>query len=54
MLSEKLLERLEDELEKGLRQVAFLLARVTQSNMRDCAERFTAALAEDGVLPEDF
>jgi deoxycytidine triphosphate deaminase len=53
-LNATLLERLEDQLEEGMRQVEALLLRMTQRNMRDYAERFTAALAEDGVLPEDF
>jgi hypothetical protein len=53
-LTETLLERLEDELEKGRRQVEFLLARMTKSNMGEYAERFSAALAADRILPEDF
>jgi hypothetical protein len=54
MLTDALVERLEDELEAGTRQLIFELARMTQSNMREYAERFTTALAQGGILPEDF
>jgi hypothetical protein len=54
VLSGTLIERLEDELDEGMRQVKLLLTRMTQSNMCDCVERFAAALAVDGILPEDF
>jgi hypothetical protein len=54
LLSETLVDRLEDELDEGMRQVKLLLTRMTQSNMCDYAERFADALAVDGILPEDF
>jgi hypothetical protein len=34
--------------------LAAALAQVTRANMQGYVERFTAALAADAVLPEDF
>jgi hypothetical protein len=53
-LTDERVERFEGELDEGLREVHFLLARITKSNMRDYAARFTAALAAGSILPEDF
>jgi hypothetical protein len=54
ILTDERVERFEGELDEGLREVHFLLARITKSNMRDYAARFTAALAAGSILPEDF
>jgi hypothetical protein len=54
ILTDERIQRFEDELDQGLRQVHFQLARMTKSNMREYAERFTAALTAGWILPEDF
>lgn len=45
---------LEDELDQGLEDMLRDLQRLTQANMADEIERFTAALAANHILPEDF
>jgi hypothetical protein len=45
---------LEDKLDQGLADMIRDLQRLTQANMADHVERFTAALRSDLILPEDF
>jgi Zn-finger protein len=45
---------LEDELDQGLEDMLRDLQRLTQANMADEVERFSAALNADHILPEDF
>jgi hypothetical protein len=45
---------LEEQLDQGLADMIRDLQRLTQANMADHVERFTAALAADLILPEDF
>jgi len=45
---------LEEQLDKGLEDMLRDLQRLTHANMTDQAERFTAALEADLILPEDF
>jgi hypothetical protein len=45
---------LEEELDQGLEDMLRDLQRLTQANMAEEIERFTAALDGDHILPEDF
>jgi hypothetical protein len=45
---------LEEQLDQGLADMIRDLQRLTQANMADHVERFSAALAADMILPEDF
>ncbi len=47
-------DALEEKLDEGLTAMLSDLRRLTQSNMAEEIERFTAALHDDLVLPEDF
>jgi hypothetical protein len=47
-------DALEEKLDDGLTDMLSDLRRLTQSNMAEEIERFTAALQADLVLPEDF
>jgi hypothetical protein len=47
-------DALEERLDEGLTAMLGDLRRLTQSNMAEEIERFTAALHDDLVLPEDF
>jgi hypothetical protein len=47
-------DALEEQLDEGLTGMLTDLRRITQSNMAEEIERFTAALQGDLVLPEDF
>jgi hypothetical protein len=46
--------RYDEELDRGAEQVIEELRTLTRANMEDEADRLAAALAGDGVLPEDF
>jgi hypothetical protein len=48
------LERYEDELDRGDRELIEDLRAIIRANMEEEANRFAAALAIDGILPEDF
>jgi hypothetical protein len=54
MLDQGEMDDLDDAVDDGLALLAAALAQVTRANMQDYVERFTAALAADAVLPEDF
>jgi hypothetical protein len=48
------IDDLDDALDDGFALLAAALAQLTRANMQEYVERFTAALAADAVLPEDF
>jgi len=52
--TEEEVHALEVELDHGLEEMLHDLQRLTQANMADEIERFTAALDGDHILPEDF
>jgi hypothetical protein len=54
VFTEAEIHALEEELDKGLEDMLRDLQRLTHANMTDQAERFTAALEADLILPEDF
>ena len=54
VLDQQGLNRFEEELDKGMVELAAALDCLTQLNMRSYVDRFSAALADDAVLPEDF
>ncbi|MBV9818507.1 MAG: hypothetical protein JOZ07_09185 [Solirubrobacterales bacterium] len=45
---------LEEQMDQGLAEMLCDLRRLTQGNMAEEIERFTAALRGDLILPEDF
>lgn len=47
-------DHLEEQLDEGLTAILSDLRRLTQANMTEEIERFTAALNADLILPEDF
>ena len=47
-------ERFDEELDRGTETLLRDLKRLTQANMEEEIERFTAALGSDHILPEDF
>jgi hypothetical protein len=47
-------EQFDRELDRGAEELLADLERLSRSTMRDYVESFTAALAADQVLPEDF
>jgi hypothetical protein len=48
------MDDLDEAVDDGFASLATTLAQVTRANMEAYLERFTAALAADAVLPEDF
>jgi hypothetical protein len=48
------MDDLDAAIDEGFALLAAALAQLTRANMHDYAARFTAALAADAVLPEDF
>lgn len=49
-----LVERFDDELDRGTEAMVRDLRRLTQANMEDDIERFTKALEAGLIVPEDF
>lgn len=49
-----LVERFDEELDRGTEALVRDLKRLMQANMEDDVERFVAALEDDQILPEDF
>ena len=47
-------DRFDERLDLGTEALIRDLKRLTRANMEDEIERFSAALASDGILPEDF
>jgi hypothetical protein len=54
LLDQGQMDALDEALDDGFALLATALAQVTRANMEEYAGRFTAALAADAVLPEDF
>jgi hypothetical protein len=54
LFSETEVHALEEQLDLGLADMIRDLQRLTQANMADHVERFSAALEADLILPEDF
>lgn len=54
MLDQGQMDDLDEAVDDGFAMLAAALAQVTRANLEEYAERFTAALAADAVLPEDF
>jgi hypothetical protein len=54
MLDQGQMDDLDEAVDDGFALLAAALAQVTRANMQEYFERFTAALAADAVLPEDF
>ncbi len=54
MLDQGQMDDLDEAVDDGFALLAAALAQVTRANMQDYLERFTAALAANAVLPEDF
>ena len=51
---QELVERFDEELDRGTEALVRDLKRLMQANMEDEIDRFILALSEDHVLPEDF
>ena len=47
-------DRYDEELDRGGRELIEDLRALTRANMEEEADRFALALANDSVLPEDF
>jgi hypothetical protein len=54
LLDQVQMDHLDEALDDGFASLAAALAQVTRANLQEYVERFTAALAADAVLPEDF
>jgi hypothetical protein len=54
LLDEAALRRLDEELDRGTDQLINTMRLLTEQNMTEYAERFTAALDADAILPGDF
>jgi hypothetical protein len=54
IFEQDLVERFDEELDRGTEALVRDLKRLAHANMEDEIERFTAALAEDHIVPEDF
>ena len=54
LLDQGQMDHLDEAVDAGFALLAAALAQVTRANMQGYVERFTAALAADAVLPEDF
>jgi hypothetical protein len=53
-LSEEVVDRLDEALDRGTESVLDDLNVLTRANMEDQIERFSTALADGHILPEDF
>jgi hypothetical protein len=54
LLDQAQMDDLDEAVDEGFALLATALAQITRANMHEYAGRFTAALAADAVLPEDF
>ena len=54
VFEQDLVERFDEELDRGTEALVRDLKRLMTANMEDEVDRFVRALAEDHVLPEDF
>ena len=54
VFSQDLVERFDEELDRGTEQLVRDLKRMMHANMEDEIERFVHALEADHILPDDF
>ncbi|WCB97058.1 hypothetical protein DSM104299_05830 [Baekduia alba] len=54
VFEQDLVERFDEELDRGTEALVRDLKRLAHANMEDEIERFTTALDEDHIVPEDF
>jgi hypothetical protein len=54
IFEQELVERFDEELDRGTEALVRDLKRLSQANMEDEIERFVQALSEDHIVPEDF
>jgi len=54
IFEQELVERFDEELDRGTEALVRDLKRLMTANMEDEIDRFCRALADDHVLPEDF
>lgn len=54
VFDEAVIERFDEELDRGTEALVRDLLRLMRANMEDHVERFAAALRADAILPEDF
>jgi hypothetical protein len=54
IFEQDLVERFDEELDRGTEALVRDLKRLSHANMEDEIERFCHALAEDHIVPEDF
>ena len=54
VFSQEVVDRFDDELDRGTEILVADLQRLTQANMEDEIERFKGALAADAIWPMDF
>lgn len=54
IFEQELVERFDEELDRGTEALVRDLKRLSHANMEDEIERFTAALEEGHIVPEDF
>jgi hypothetical protein len=52
--SQEVVDRFDEELDRGTEALVRDLKRLTRANMEDEVERFVGALGVDAILPEDF
>jgi hypothetical protein len=54
IFEQDLLDEFDEELDRGMEELAADLARLTRSNMSEDIDRFVSALDADAILPMDF
>lgn len=54
IFEQDVVERFDEELDRGTEALVRDLKRLSHANMEDEIERFTTALTEDHIVPEDF
>jgi hypothetical protein len=54
VFEQDLVERFDEELDRGTEALVRDLKRLTRANMEEDIERFVAALGDDHIVPEDF
>jgi hypothetical protein len=54
VFDQDIVERFDEELDRGTEALVRDLKRLAHANMEDEIERFTTALTEDHIVPEDF
>src|SRR4051812_39357733 len=54
LYSQDVVDRFDEELDRGTEALVRDLKRLTRANMEDEIDRFVEALAADALLPEDF